>query len=256
MKNQFQEVGQLLREARRVLFITGAGVSAESGIPTFRGSTAAFANGLTDEGIPFEEALSGSTFRRNPLLSWKYFFLLELSLRGKEPNLAHRAIAALATPSRYVCVATQNIDGLHQDAGSKGVIELHGNMRRVMCVDCEYCDSPGTFERMPELPRCPKCDGILRPDIVLYEERLPESALEDFENEQMKGFDLVCSVGTTSVFAYVAEPVLRAASRGIPTVEINPEETPLSGIIDFRFPAPSGPTLQKLLRASSSAHNG
>jgi NAD-dependent deacetylase len=248
MENGIQKAGRLLRDAKRILFITGAGVSAESGIPTFRGSTAAFPDGRTDQGIPFEEALSASTFRRNPRLTWRCFFQLERACRGKEPNLAHLAIAALEKGGRHVGVATQNIDGLHQQAGSTDVIELHGNLLRLICTRCEYRASACTFDGMPELPLCPECGGILRPGVVLYEELLPEGALRQLEMEQSKGFDLICSVGTTSIFPYVQEPMLIAASAGIPTVEINPEETPLSNVVDFRFPAPAGPTLEKLLR--------
>jgi NAD-dependent deacetylase len=241
-----------LRDAKRVLFITGAGVSAESGIPTFRGSSAAFPDGLTDEGIPFEEALSAPTFHCNPRLSWRCFFQLERACRGKEPNLAHRSIATLETGGRRVVVATQNIDGLHQTAGSKDVIELHGNLLRLICTKCKYTATPPNFDRISQLPLCPNCDAILRPDIVLYKERLPECALRQFAEEQGKGFDLVCSAGTTSIFDYVREPILRASEGGIPTVEINPEETSLSDVVDFRFPAPAGPTLEKLLRAAQS----
>lgn len=127
MKDKVEQVGRILRDATRVLFITGAGVSAESGIPTFRGATAAFSDGRTEEGIAFEEALSARTFLQKPSVSWKYFFRLELTLRGKQPNAAHLAMARLQTAQRSVCVATQNIDGLHQSAGSAFVLELHGN---------------------------------------------------------------------------------------------------------------------------------
>ena len=249
MKKELLKIATLLRTARRVLFITGAGVSAESGIPTFRGATAAFANGLTEDGIPFEEALSGPTFKANPRLSWKYFFRLEQHLRGKEPNPAHRAIAALQTPARQIWVATQNIDGLHQSAGSRNVIELHGNLRRVICTHCDFQIYRETFEGMRDLPLCPECREILRPDAVLYEEQLSDDALEQFELEQDKGFDLVFSVGTTSVFYYVTQPVVAAARSGVPVVEINPEETPISDLADFRFVEPAGRTMQTLLEA-------
>ena len=162
MHRKLEQVAALLTVAKRVLFITGAGVSAESGVPTFRGATGAFANGLTEEGLPFEEVLSGATLARDPKLSWKYFFRLELSIRGKEPNAAHRAMAALQSPDRAVCVATQNIDGLHQGAGSTNVIELHGNLRRIICTACDYRRYHETFEGLPDLPRCPQCDGLLR----------------------------------------------------------------------------------------------
>ena len=232
-------------------FITGAGVSAESGVPTFRGATGAFANGLTEEGIPFEEVLSGPTFLRDPKLSWKYFFRLELSVRGKLPNAAHRAITAFQIPGRAVWVATQNIDGLHHEAGSKNVIELHGNLRRVVCTQCDYRVYHETFEGLPELPRCPDCRGILRPDAVLYEEMLPEGTLDRLEQEQNAGFDLVFSVGTTSIFCYVTSPIVMAARHRIPTVEINPEETPVSDLVRYRLALPAAKALGKIQRMVS-----
>jgi NAD-dependent deacetylase len=251
MKSDFTKVGELLQDARRVLFITGAGVSAESQIPTFRGATAAFADGMTEDGLPFEEVLSAETFQRNPELSWKYFFLLELSIRGKLPNSAHRAMAALQTPRRKVYVATQNIDELHQRAGSQKIFELHGNLRRIICTKCDYHAHRETYETLAKLPRCPQCQAILRPDIVLYGENLPQPVLDAFRNEQNKGFDLVFSVGTTSLFLYVIEPVAAAARRGIPVVEINPETTPISNFADFRFTEPAGETLRRILEAAA-----
>jgi NAD-dependent deacetylase len=253
MSNDLQRITELLRASRRVLFITGAGVSAESGIPTFRGATGAFADGLTEEGIPFEDVLSATTFRKDPRLSWKYFFRLEQALRGKRPNGAHHAIAALEAPGRRVWVATQNIDGLHQSAGSTAVIELHGNLRRLICTRCDYQAYRETFEGLAALPLCPECEHVLRPDAVLYEEMLPEHALDQLEVEQGNGFDLIFSVGTSSVFDYVAYPVMIAARRGTPTVEINPEPTLLSEVVQFRFAAPAGGVLQELLQEVRSS---
>jgi NAD-dependent deacetylase len=252
MQDNLKQVGELLRDSRRVLFITGAGVSAESGIPTFRGATAAFPDGRTEEGESFEDVLSGSTFLLEPKLSWKYFFRLELSLRGKQPNAAHLAMAGLQGSQRSVCIATQNIDGLHQLSGSQFVLELHGNLRRIICTRCGYRQYLETFEGMSLLPLCPTCQAVLRPDAVLYEESLPEDVLDRFEAEQTRGFDLIFSVGTTSVFDYVTQPILAAADRGVPVVEINPEETLVSNLVDFRFAEPAGKTMQAVMQAAGS----
>jgi NAD-dependent deacetylase len=243
------EVGRLLKRARRVLFITGAGVSAESHIPTFRGATAAFADGMTEDGMPFEEALSIDTFQTNPNLAWKYLALLELSVRGKSPNAAHIAMSALQKPGRSVFVATQNIDELHQRAGSRTVFELHGNLSRILCTQCDYSVHLVTYESLAPAPHCPQCEGWLRPDVVLYGEALPHEALEAFQMEQSQGFDLVFSVGTTSLFFYVVDPVVRAARQGIPVVEINPDNTPISEFANFRFTRPAGETLSEILKA-------
>jgi NAD-dependent deacetylase len=249
MSDQAAEVGRLLRSARRVLFITGAGVSAESGIPTFRGLAAAFPDGRTPEGERFEEVLSFSTFVLEPALPWKYLFRMEEAMRGSLPNAAHRAIAALETPQRSVCVATQNIDGLHQEAGSTQVLELHGNLRRIVCCSCDFREVRTTFAGLPALPRCGKCGGWLRPNVVLYEEPLPAATLGAFIQEQQRGFDLVFSVGTTSLFSYVTDPILRASADGTPVVEINPEPTLISNLADYRFAAPAGQVLSDMVRA-------
>jgi NAD-dependent deacetylase len=250
MSDRIEEVGRLLKHAKRVLFITGAGVSAESGIPTFRGVSAAFEDGRTEEGIPFEEVLSRRTFLHDPALSWKYFYKLEEAFRGKQPNAAHKVIAALQTDERYVCVATQNIDGLHQRAGSQHVVELHGDLLRIICTACEYKKEVSNFAGWPQLPSCPKCGEVLRPDIVLYEEAIPEQALFSLQHEQMAGFDVVFSVGTTSLFQYVIQPVTTAVDKGIPVVEINPEETMISDLADFRFAEPAGKVLLALQAAA------
>jgi NAD-dependent deacetylase len=248
MSRDAAKVGELLKRAQRVLFITGAGVSAESQIPTFRGATAAFADGMTEDGLPFEEVLSAETFRDNPALSWKYLARLELSIRGKLPNAAHAVMAGLQTPRREVFIATQNIDELHQRAGSRNVFELHGNLRRIICTRCDYRVHLETYESLAKLPRCPRCEALLRPDVVLYGETLPMDVLDAFQKEQAKGFDLFFSVGTTSLFFYVAEPILAAARRGTPVVEINPEATPVSHLADYRFAEPAGQTLQSLVQ--------
>jgi NAD-dependent deacetylase len=206
---------------------------------------------MTEDGVPFEEVLSAETFKRTPELSWKYFFLLELSIRGKLPNPAHLAMATLQTPQRKVYVATQNIDELHQRAGSQNVFELHGNLRRIICTKCDYHAHQETYETLTKLPRCPQCNAILRPDIVLYGENLPQPVLDAFRNEQNKGFDLVFSVGTTSLFLYVIEPVVSAARRGIPVVEVNPENTPISDFADFRFTEPASETLRRIVQAAA-----
>ena len=239
MNCDFDRVRGLLQRAKRVLFLTGAGVSAESQIPTFRGAATAFAHGLTEDGLPFEEVLSSDTLQANPRLSWKYLFKLEQSIRGKLPNAAHQAMAALQTPGRSVFVATENIDELHQPAGSRNVFELHGNLRRIICTQCDSRVHLETFESLPKRPHCPQCQDILHPDVVLDGEPLSETVLAAFNDEQDRGFDLVFSVGT-SLFLDVIQPVLAAARRGTPVVEINPEKTPVSEVADFRFAAPAG----------------
>lgn len=223
-----------LRGARRVAFLTGAGLSAESGLPTYRGVGGLY-NGMTrDEGRPIEDLLSGETFAREPALTWKYLLEIERACRGAAPNLAHRLIASLEALCD-VHVITQNVDGLHQAAGSSQVIELHGRLRELFCSGCRWRLAAETFEGLTLPPRCRECGAVLRPNVVLFGEMLPLQSVARYERELAKGFDLIFAVGTTAGFPYIHDPVVEATRRGVITVEINPDRTPLSGRVAHRL---------------------
>ena len=138
-----------------VLFVTGAGLSADSGLPTYRGIGGLYERTGTDDGVPIERALSGPMFRRRPELCWKYIHQIEASCRGAEPNLAHRVIAALEGRLPRVVTLTQNVDGLHARAGSRDLIEIHGNLRELRCTACPWTDRVEDYADLPPLPRCP-----------------------------------------------------------------------------------------------------
>lgn len=225
---------EALREASRILFVTGAGLSADSGLPTYRGVGGLYAGNGTEEGLPIEEALSGPVFARDPALTWRYIRQIEEACRGARPNDAHRFIAALDAQGRAVTL-TQNVDGLHRAAGATNVIEIHGTLHRLACTRCAYRHEVNDYAGLPPLPRCPACDAVVRPEVVLFEEALPEEAIRRLQQEARRGFDVVVSVGTSAVFPYIAGPVRQAARAGRPTIEIDPGETELSHVVSIRL---------------------
>lgn len=230
-----ETVAAFLREASSVLFITGAGISADSGLPTYRGIGGLYEDAETPEGIPIEEALSGEMMRRRPALTWKYIHQIEASARGASFNRAHSILAEAERRFERVWVLTQNVDGLHRKAGSKNVIDIHGDVHDVLCTACEHRSTVEDYSHLAPLPLCPDCGAPLRPDVVLFGELLPRKKVETLERELLRGFDVVFSIGTTSVFPYIARPVVEARMKRKATVEINPGETLISGEVDVKL---------------------
>lgn len=240
------EVARILARARRVVFLTGAGISAESGLPTYRGVGGLYNEMTIDEGMPIEDILSDETFARDPALTWKYLFEIERACRGARPNAAHALIAALESHCE-VCVVTQNVDGFHVEAGSSDVIEIHGRLGELVCTRCARRTATRTFDGLALPPRCAACGGVLRPAVVLFGEMLPPDAVARYERAFLRGFDLVFAVGTTAGFPYIYEPVAANARAGVPTVEINPDLTPLSACVAHRFACGAVAALQSLI---------
>ena len=150
MDDPVSAVAHAIREARRLLFITGAGISADSGLPTYRGIGGLYTDAETTEGMPIEELLSGAHFRRRPDVTWKYLHQLERASRGAAHNAAHRFIAGRAASHDVVTVLTQNVDGFHRDAGSSDGIDLHGDIKALVCTLCDWSrrvDDFGALER-------------------------------------------------------------------------------------------------------------
>ncbi len=218
-----------------MLFVTGAGISADSGIPTYRGVGGLYEDRTVEARYTIEELLSGTTFRREPALTWRYLAEIELACRGCLPNAAHAAIAALESDAREVWVITQNVDGLHHRAGSSNVIDIHGHVYSLYCPRCDYRDEVEDFSRLAVPPPCPECGAIIRPDVVLFEEMLPVVKVQTMAAELRRGFDLVLSIGTSSLFPYIVAPVIEAARQGVPTVEINPGATSISELVQYRI---------------------
>jgi len=247
-------VARALREARSVLFVTGAGISADSGLPTYRGIGGLYERETTEEGVPIEVALSGETLRSDPALCWKYMAQIGRACRGAKPNRAHEIIAAIERSKERCWVLTQNVDGFHHAAGSRNVIEIHGNMGRLLCLACGRRDSPGDLDGLELPPRCPDCGGAVRPEVVLFGEMLPMDAVSRLQAQLQLGFDLTFSIGTTSVFPYIAEPVVATRNRGGVTVEINPGTSSVSHIVDHRIAAGAAAAMEAI--AAVGANNG
>ena len=244
------EIGGLLARARSALFITGAGVSADSGLPTYRGIGGLYDQNGTDDGVPIEVALSGEMLGMRPEITWKYIAQIESSSRGARCNRAHEIIALLEARLPRVWVLTQNVDGFHGDAGSRNVIEIHGNVRRLLCTACTWRDDAvADYGGLDLPPSCPACGALVRPDVVLFGEMLPDAPLAELVAQLRAGFDIVFSVGTTSVFPYISRPVVVARMAGLPTVEINPGDTEVSSLVDYRLRGRASDTLEAIWAA-------
>lgn len=243
-----------LAPARSILFVTGAGISADSGLPTYRGVAGLYEREATPDGMAIEEALSGPMMRRRPEIVWRYVGEVVRACRGARPNRAHAVIAELEQSGRRVCVLTQNVDGLHLAAGSRDVIEIHGTVARRRCMDCTHVwPAPGADDGAPSgddggaaVPRCPACGGVARPDVVLFGERLPDGALDALDRALRLGFNAVVVVGTSAAFPYVQLPVIEAARAGATTVEINPERTVLSDVVGHHVAAGAAAALHAM----------
>jgi NAD-dependent deacetylase len=227
-------VDHLIR-AHSILFVTGAGMSADSGLPTYRGVGGLYNQEDTEEGLPIEELLSGEMFRDRPAWTWKYLRQVEAACRGAQFNRGHAVIAEMEQHFPRTWVLTQNVDGLHRAAGARNVIAIHGELHQVRCTGCPWRETVTDYAHLPELPRCAGCSAVLRPDVVLFGEALPEAGLRELKYQLREGFDIVFSIGTTSVFPYIMYPVELAQQRGKPTVEINPGTTGVSDIVRYRL---------------------
>jgi NAD-dependent deacetylase len=234
-----------LAPVRSAGVITGAGVSAESGIATYRGEGGIYDD--PEEGDRTVGALTGSTLQSDPDRTWRVVAALARASRGAKPNAAHLAIAEIERKLSSFVLLTQNVDGLHQLAGSKNVIDIHGSVRETLCMSCSASGTLEALEAIEAAPRCPSCDGVLRPNAVLFGELLPEPKLRRIYDEfHAEPPDLVLVAGTTAMFPYIAEPIFVARGAGRLTVEINPEPTLLSDVVDFSIRARAGEALPEI----------
>jgi NAD-dependent deacetylase len=230
-----------LRAARSVFVLTGAGVSAESGVPTFRGG------GLTDvwKGMPLEVISSAGMVRSNLPEVWEWFDYRRGVLESCRPNPAHETLARWQSRFPRFTLATQNVDGLHAEAGSCGVLELHGNAWRARCLSCGGREDVREKPAAERPPVCLQCGGLMRPDVVLFGELLPEAVW--VEAAERAATSEVCFVVGTSALVYPAAGLPAAAKQaGAFVVEVNPEETPLSVLCDIRLRGAAGEILPRL----------
>jgi NAD-dependent deacetylase len=233
---------QLLSAAAKVAVLTGAGISAESGLATFRG-----AGGLW-EGHRVEEVATPQAFASDPALVWRFYHARRAALSAVRPNPGHLALAELERrlPAGNFTLITQNVDGLHQQAGSRNVLEIHGALRRVRCSRCSVVSDRGS-EALPEMPACPECGHLLRPDVVWFNEPLPWDVWKRGEDAvQTCGCFLV--VGTSAVVYPAAGLIDTARLAGVPVIELNLTATAASARVDVALQGPAGTILPELLR--------
>jgi NAD-dependent deacetylase len=246
-ERQLDRIVAEMKKCHRLLFITGAGMSADSGMPTYRGIGGLYNREVTEDGVPIEEALSGRMLRQQPEVCWKYIAEIEAACRGADPNPGHQVLSDLQ--DRFeVIILTQNVDGLHRRAGSKDVIEIHGDVHDLHCTQCDYEERVENYRSVDIPPSCPECRSLVRPRVVLFGEMLPQAAIKTLHTELSLGIDMVFSVGTTSVFPYIAGPVIEAQRGGIPTVEINPGKTEVTSFVEEKVPYGAAVTLGALWR--------
>lgn len=245
-----ETVAKLLKTSQKVLFITGAGISADSGLPTYRGTGGLYADNSTEDGVSIENALSASMFASKPEITWKYLLQIARACIDAQPNAAHLAIAEFLRCHTSSYVLTQNIDGLHGQCPESQLIEIHGNAFNFYCVSCAKsveADSRTFLQSISTTPSCQYCGGLVRPSVVLFEEALPGAALQRLSNVLQAEPDLVVSIGTSALFPYIIEPVYRAKASGIATVEINPDTTEISSQFDYRIALGAAQAMQVLL---------
>ncbi|MEO1227526.1 MAG: NAD-dependent protein deacylase [Myxococcota bacterium] len=233
MNDAAAQVADRLSGAKRVLFVTGAGLSADSGLPTYRGVGGLYEDeDATEEGMAIEEALSGPMLLARPDVAWRHIARIEKACRGARPNRGHAVIAELER--RFdVVVLTQNVDGFHAEAGSTKVIDIHGDVHRLKCTACSWKETVRDYSHLEVPPQCPVCGQLVRPDVVLFEEMLPTRKLLLLEAELSAGFDVAFSVGTSALFAYIAAPMAHLRSQGAFTVEVNPGESAVSHVVEL-----------------------
>ncbi|RME25098.1 MAG: NAD-dependent deacylase [Candidatus Zixiibacteriota bacterium] len=234
------ELANLILRAERGVVLTGAGISAESGVPTFRGK-----EGLWGKFKP-EELATMDAFLANPKIVWEWYNWRRQLLRDVKPNPGHYALVELGSFFPRFTLVTQNVDGLHQMAGATDVLELHGNINRNKCAACGRLVPLEVDIDPDDIPACPACGGQIRPDVVWFGEMLPEEAIEA-AFQRSEEADIFFSIGTSAIVHPAASLPTVAKRHGATLVEINPEPTPLSSLADFRFAAPAGELLPQLV---------
>ncbi len=238
----YKKAAKAIKNAARVIAFTGAGISVESGVPSFRGE-----DGIWNKYDP--KTLGLSFFKRNPKKSWKVIREIFYNFFGKaQPNPAHFALAKMEKAGLLQAIITQNIDNLHQEAGSKTVYEFHGNSQKLICLDCgeKYDVSEYTFDKLP--PECKKCRGLIKPDFVFFEEGIPMD-ISQASFEEAAVADVVIVIGTTGEVMPAGYVPVIAKRSGAVIIEINPKESAFTiSLTDIFIQEKAGRAMTELLR--------
>lgn len=233
----FESIADKLSQAEKIVFVTGAGISQESGIPTFRGK-----DGLWRKYDAMQLATIDA-FYENPKLVWEWYEERRKNILAAKPNAGHTTIANLEK-YKQVCVLTQNIDGLHKRAGSSLVYELHGSIVTIKCTVCDFKEK--ISESFSDLPPICKCGNILRPDVVWFGEQLPQDVWGK-AIEEASSCDVMFVVGTSLAVSPANLLPVYAKQNGATVIEVNPEETPMSQSMDLSIRSMSAKALPELL---------
>ncbi|WCJ58782.1 NAD-dependent deacylase [Fontisphaera persica] len=237
------ELVQAMRQAGHIVASTGAGVSAESGVPTFRDAQTGFWAQFKPEELATPEA-----FAANPERVWQWYAVRRRRVREVQPNPGHLALAEMERRARRFTLITQNVDRLHQRAGSRNVVELHGCILSVRCPRGHHVIEDYQDAADEAVPRCPLCQAYLRPAVVWFGEELPAHALEAADTAARQ-CEVFLSIGTSTLVYPAAQLPFTALECGATVVEINPQPTPLTDSATYTFHGPSGVILPQLLKA-------
>lgn len=253
LKNSIEEARVSISKARRLFVLTGAGISAESGVPTFRGGGGA----AVWRGVPFEQLSSAEMVEKDLPLVWEWFDYRSVVVGECEPNAGHLAIAEAQNSGQFeeFTLVTQNIDRLHRAAGSHEVIELHGNIHQARCLSCGNLHDLAEIDAEERPPVCSECFDSMRPNVVLFGETLDEDALLK-AYEKAAACDVCIVVGTSAV-VYPANQIPGIAKRyGATVIEINPEETELTAMVDISIRGTAAEVLPIFLAEEANLHDG
>ena len=232
LRERVDAVGTLLTQARSALFITGPGLSVDSGLPHYRGMPGLIRRDAQDAKA-FEAALAVDTLARSPQVTWRTLLEMDRQVVAAQPNAGHVALVALERALPRSAIMTIAVDRLHQRAGSRNVIEMHGALHDLACRRCELSTRHDGYAGLPVPPRCAICGAVLRPDMPLFGEPLPVDPFTRLQAELEVGFDLVLAIGVPTMLPYLARPILLAKQDGVPTVEIGHARTDVSDVVDF-----------------------
>jgi len=237
--SSIEQAREWLAKATSVAVLTGAGISAESGVPTFRGP-----DGLWNNYKP-EELATPAAFDRDPRLVWEWYNWRREIISKAAPNPAHQALVRLEIAKPRFTLITQNVDGLHDLAGSGKILKLHGDIWRFRCLECK-ADFPNRRVPLPKIPPHCACGGLARPGVVWFGEPLPEGIMKEAEHAAGSA-EVFLVIGTSAVVYPAASLIPYAKQAGAKVIEINTEPTPFSETVDCALQGPAGEFLPQLI---------
>jgi NAD-dependent deacetylase len=237
-----KEINEILRISKHVAVFTGAGISAESGIPTFRDVE----NGIW-ENVDLHKVATERGYKKDPVFAWNWYEWARNEVATKKPNPAHQIIAELEKYISEVTVITQNVDDLHERAGSSNVLHIHGTLQKIRCMECDYQNDVTTIPSDFSQPHiCPECRGILRPDVVWFGDSLPTQTWNQAEKVSREECDLMLIIGSSGLIFPANSLPISAITRGINTIQINKDATDLDKLVTFNLSGCAGEVLPKM----------